>query len=509
MAFFHRAHMDVLAPEGMRREAPLEQAEIRSADWKPYVAASVEPPLCVDLDQTLLRTDLLYESLFALLKRNPLFAFALPAWLLRGKAHLKHQIAARVEIDPATLPYNQPFLDFLNAQHECGRRLILATASNRRLAQPIADHLGLFQTVIASDARTNLSGDAKLEGLRSIIGKEEFDYAANARVDLAIWRHARRAILVNPESKVKGEANRILPVERVFEDRPRRTLTVLRAMRVHHWVKNLLIFVPLVATHALLDLNLLGQAALAFLAFGLCASSVYLLNDLLDLPADRRHPTKRLRPLASGTLPIREGILLIPALLASAVALALLLPPLFLGVLGAYYATTLAYSFRLKREPTLDVLVLAGLYTVRVIAGGAAIGVIPSFWLLAFSMFLFLSLAVVKRYAELLAADGGEPVEGRDYRPADLAALSALGAASGLMAVLVLALYVNSEAVTVLYKRPELIWLLCPLLLYWMARVWLLTGRGEMHEDPVLFAIRDRVSHTLVLLAGIILWLAT
>lgn len=514
MAFFQKAHMDVLLHGELGHEALGRRPESRPATpletSEPRVASALEPPLCVDLDHTLLRTDLLFESLIALLKQNPFLGFALPLWLMRGKADLKRQIAARVEIDPATLPYHRPLLDFLRAQRAEGRRLILATASDRKLAQPIADHLGLFEAVVASDGETNRAGSAKLESLRALIGMQAFDYAANARTDLEIWRHARRAILVNPEPAVQPRARRIVTVERVFEDRPPWAHTVLRAMRLHHWVKNTLIFVPLIATHELLDLRLLGQAALGFLSFGLCASSVYLLNDLLDLPADRRHPTKRLRPLASGALSIPHAVSLIPMLLLGAVALALLLPPAFLAVLGMYYATTLAYSFRLKRVPTLDVLVLAGLYTVRVVAGGAAIGVVPSFWLLAFSMFLFLSLAVVKRYAELLPfKDGEDRVVGRDYRPVDLAALNALGAASGLMAVLVLALYVNSEAVTELYRQPELIWLLCPLLLYWMARVWLLTGRGEMHDDPVVFAIRDRASHVLALLSAAILWFAT
>lgn len=511
MGSYPKAQADVLSRplQNLMEPGPGYATHVAAVDIDAADEPIQEPPLCVDLDGTLLRTDLLHESLFELLRRRPLAVLAVPLWLWRGKAHLKQKIAARAPLDASALPYHEPFLAYLREQHHKGRRLILATAANVDLAREVARHLGLFERVVASDARINISGAVKLERLRALFGEGGFDYAGNGRADLEVWGHARRAILVNPDRGVPPAARNVARVERIFEDRPLRAWTLLRALRLHHWVKNLLLFVPLAATHALHEGALLAQAALGFLAFGLTASSVYLLNDLLDLNADRQHPGKRQRPFASGALPIAHGIGLIPILLVAGIGIAASLPPLFLPVLGAYYAATLAYSFGLKRVAILDVLVLAGLYTARVIAGGIAVGITPSFWLLAFSMFLFLSLAVVKRYSELLTIGGaGENLRRRGYCAADLGALNGLGAASGLMAVLVLALYVNSEAVTVLYGQPELIWLLCPLLLYWMARVWLLTGRGDMRDDPVLFAIQDRVSHALAAAAALILWLA-
>jgi 4-hydroxybenzoate polyprenyltransferase len=453
-------------------------------------------PLCVDLDGTLIRTDLLAESIFLLLKRNPLLAFLLPLWLFRGKANFKRQIADRVGIDPTLLPYHAQFLEYLRSEHARERPLVLATASNKKLAQQIADHLRLFDHVIASSDRSNLSGDRKLTELRDLFGDGEFDYAGNARVDLEIWPHARRAILVNPERGVLAAVRGLGTLEQVFDDEYRGLRPYLEAMRPHQWLKNLLVLVPLLAAHKVGDLEALSEAAVAFLAFCACTSSAYLLNDLMDLPADRRHPRKRHRPFAAGTASIIHGALLSAALLGVAAALGLFLPLEFLAALGGYYVTTFAYSVRLKQTPLLDVLVLAGLYTLRIIAGGAAVSIMPSFWLLAFSMFLFLSLAMVKRYAELLELEkeGLMSERGRGYQTVDLAILASLGGASGYLAVLVLALYINSDAVRTLYARPQAIWLLCPLLLYWVSRVWLAAQRNKMHDDPLLFALRDSVS---------------
>jgi 4-hydroxybenzoate polyprenyltransferase len=298
----------------------------------------------------------------------------------------------------------------------------------------------------------------------------------------------------------------------LFDDRVTGIRPYLRAMRVHQWLKNLLVLVPLFLSHRFYDPLLLAQAMLAFLAFSFCASSVYLLNDLLDLPADRRHPTKRHRPFAAGELQIQTGVALMAGLLIAAVLIGLFLPPGFLGLLAIYYVMTLGYSFRFKQAALVDVLVLAGLYTLRILSGSAAIGVETSFWLLAFSMFFFLSLALVKRYSEMLMMHGegreGFVSAGRGYGPGDLETLSQLGTASGYLAVLVLALYISSDDVRTLYTHPEAIWLLCPLLLYWISRLWLMARRDEMHEDPVVFAIEDRRSHLLALMGLAAIWAA-
>ncbi len=468
-------------------------------------------PLCVDLDGTLVRTDLLIEAVLALLKQNPLNALLLPLWLLKGKTHLKQQIAARVDLDPTRLPYDQPLLDYLRTEKVSGRELILATASHRKYAEQVACHLGLFDEVLATDAEANLSGTGKRDRLVARFGTGGFDYAAAGVSDLAVWSHAGAAIVVNAPPRVPDQVRGVTRIEVVLASPPPRPVDYFKAIRLHQWLKNLLVLVPLALAHQLDQPMLLLQATLAFLAFGLCASSVYLLNDLLDLPADRAHPTKRYRAFAAGTLPIRHGLALIPILLVAALALALLLPVSFLGSLALYYGLTCAYSLRLKRMVLLDVFTLTVLYTLRVIAGAAATGVVPSFWLLAFSMFLFLSLALVKRYAELLLIQQGERQDetvGRGYRLVDLETLSQFGITSGYLAVLVLVLYINGDTVSAQYRHPEVIWLLCPLFLYWISFIWLLARRGRMHEDPVLFAIEDRRSHWLFALMALIVWAA-
>lgn len=465
-------------------------------------------PLCVDLDGTLIRSDLLIESIVALLRINPLFLLLLPVWLVGGRAHLKQQIAERVELDPVPLPYNKPFLAWLRSQKKNGRALVLTTASNVKFANAIAKHLKLFNTVIASDTDTNNSGAKKGARLCEEFGDGKFDYAGNAFVDLKVWRHANAAIVVNPSRGVQSAVENLVPVAGVFDDRDETWLNYLRALRPHQWLKNVLVFAPMVLAHRMLEPHLIGQAFIAFLAFGLCASSAYLVNDILDLAADRRHPEKRKRPFASGAVPVVHGALLAPVLLAGSMALSFALPPLFAAVLGLYFLTTLIYSLFIKRTVLFDVIVLAGLFTIRLLAGGVAVGVPLSFWLLAFSMFLFLSLALVKRYVELrmLPDEPGRKLAGRGYRSADLETLAQFGISSGYMAVLVLALYIDSQAVTLLYGRPEIIWLLCPLVLYLVSRVWLLARRGEMHDDPLVFAIRDSRSLTAVALGGALMW---
>jgi 4-hydroxybenzoate polyprenyltransferase len=435
--------------------------------------------------------------------QNPLAALLTPFWLLDGKARLKTEIARRTDIDIALLPYNKRLLDYLQQQRAAGRRLVLATASPARHANQVAEHLGLFDEVLATEDGINLSGAEKSRLLVESFGENGFDYAGNGRPDLAVWRHARRALLVDPEPGVTRAARNLVTVDTVIENGRPGFGDYLKALRIHQWAKNILVFVPLLGAHRIGETDLLVNAVIAFFAFSLCASSVYLLNDLLDLPADRAHPNKRQRPFAAGTVPLVHGVIMVPVLLLTAFALALLLPPLFVLVLGLYYLGTLSYSFWLKRVVLVDVLLLAGLYTLRVLAGAAAVEIVTSFWLLAFSVFLFLSLALAKRHAELkvLLLHGSGKTQGRGYHASDLEALLSLGTASGYMAVLVLALYINSDEIQVLYSRPEVIWLLCPLLLYWISRVWLGAHRGKLHDDPVVFAMKDKVSRLVILIA--------
>lgn len=461
-------------------------------------------PICVDLDGTLLRSDLLLESTLALLALRPWMLFLLPWWLLRGKAHLKRQVASRVCLDPATLPYDPRVLDWLRANPH--RHRVLCTASDEGLARPVAAHLGCFEEVIASDGQRNLSGAGKARVLVERFGERGFDYAGNGPVDLAVWSHARRALVVNAGGGLARAAARRCELEQHWPANGGGLKAWLRALRLHQWLKNLLVFIPLLASHRFFQPEALLASTSGFVAFGLCASGVYLLNDLLDLPSDRRHPRKRLRPFASGALPLLHGALLAPLLALAGLGLAWWAEPRFAAVLAAYYVITLGYSLQFKRVVMLDVILLAALYTVRIIGGTVVIGAALSFWLLAFSMFIFLSLALLKRYTELaiMLAEGRSDAAGRGYAVEDLPLLQSLGAASGYLAVLVLALYINSPESIALYAQPKVLWLLCPLMLYWVSRAWVIAHRGGMHDDPVVFAATDRVSQVVALLCGAI-----
>jgi 4-hydroxybenzoate polyprenyltransferase/phosphoserine phosphatase len=474
-------------------------------------ARVLSPPLCIDLDGTLIRSDLLLESLLLLLKRNALYLFAAGFWLLRGgKAGLKAEIAARVTVNPAALPYNKELLAWLKSERAQGRELWLCTAANEKLAHAVAEHLGLFSGVLASDQSNNIAGQRKADELVERFGHGGFDYCGNERRDLAIWLCARGAIVVNGTPALERQAGATVTVVRTFPSSGRRLRAVVRALRPHQWAKNVLVLVPLFAAHRLGDLEALTDAVLGLIAFCLCASSVYLLNDMLDLEADRAHPRKCKRPFAAGDLSLSTGFALVPGLLAGAVLIAAFLPGKFQIWLAAYYFLTAAYSFALKRLLLIDAVALAGLYTLRIIAGAGAATVALSFWLLLFSVFLFLSLAFVKRYAELDSLRRQQRLQavGRGYHVEDLAVLQTFGAAAGYLSVLVLALYINSPDIQPLYHRPKLIWTLCVLMLYWISRVWMTAHRGAMHDDPVVYALRDRVSLGLGLIAAVTIALA-
>jgi len=454
--------------------------------------------LCVDLDGSLVDTDLLYESLLALLAHAPLHIFLIPLWLLRGKAFLKRELASRIALRPETLPYNANVVELLRTTSQ--RPRVLCTASDRLLAEPIARHLGLFEMVLASDGRDNLAGGHKARQLVEAFGERGFDYVGNGKVDLKVWSHAAGAWVVNNGDELARQAGELSEL-RGHWPAPERVRPWIKAMRLHQWLKNLLVFLPLLTSHRFLDLDAVANATLAFLAFGLCASGVYVLNDLLDLTPDRLHRRKRKRPFAAGSLPLLHGLFAAPVLGAGGLALSLACGPRFTLVLLTYFIATLAYSLRLKRVVMVDVVMLAGLYTIRIIGGAIAISGGLSFWLLAFSMFLFLSLALLKRYTELQAIQGtpNGGANGRGYDVDDLPMLQSLGAASGYIAVMVMALYINSPESIRLYHQPKLLWLICPVLLYWISRAWILAHRGKMHDDPVVFAATDRVSQVAIL----------
>lgn len=470
------------------------------------------PPLVVDLDGTLLRSDMLMETGMAFMRNQPANFIRPLKWLLQGKTSLKQGLAQNSEIDVSLLPYDPAVIELIEVERQTGRTIILATATHHSLADQIAGHLKLFDRVLATDANRNLSAERKRDLLVELYGEGGFDYVGNSLDDLSVWAASRKAYVVNPEAGVELRAKAFGNVEQVIVSNSSNYKDWLKALRLHQWMKNALIFVPLLAAHQFTNLTLVWQGILAFLFFGLCASSVYLLNDLLDLADDRHHHSKRRRPFASGKLSIKSGLLLFPLLLVIAFGgSALLLPWEFGATLVGYYVLTLLYSLLLKRRMAVDVIALAALYTMRIIAGAAAFELALTFWVLAFSMFMFLSLALVKRYAELHDArikGITEKTRGRGYYPADLEMISSLGASSGYLAVMVLALYIHDQETAALYAHPQVIWLACPLLLFWVTRVWMLTHRGQMHDDPVVFAIRDRVSLVVGALFGLVFWVA-
>jgi 4-hydroxybenzoate polyprenyltransferase/phosphoserine phosphatase len=459
-----------------------------------------ELPLAVDLDGTLVRTDLLIEAVMQLAKEHPGLLLMLPFWLARGKAHFKDEVFSRVDLAVESLPYNQPFLDYLKAEHERGRTLILATASSAAVAKKVAEHVGIFDAVMGSDAAHNLSGRNKATALVKQFGARNFAYAGNDDVDLHVWREAGEAFVVNPTPGLARKAAAVCKVGAVYDDRKSFTKLMFKAMRVHQWAKNVLIFTPLIFAHRFGDVSGMLKALIAFFAFTFTSSSVYLLNDLLDLESDRRHVEKRRRPFASGDLALKYGMLGAPALFVLGMGIAASFSPLFLAVLLGYYVVTLAYSLRLKEVVLADVMILAFLYAWRVFAGAVATGITLSAWFLAFFGFIFFSLALMKRASELILTvkSNGKANSRRGYRVEDLNQLVSFGSSSGYLAVLVLALYGTSPQVAALYERPQLLWLVCPLLLYWVSRMWLKAHRGEMPSDPLVFALKDRVSYIII-----------
>lgn len=462
----------------------------------PATPLSRPPPLCVDLDGTLLKTDTLWETAIAQLKAHPWKLALVPVWLLQGRARLKQKLAAGIALDCASLPYTPDFLEYLRQQHAAGRELILVSACDRSVGEQIAQHLGIFSEVMTSDGVTNLKSRAKARALTERFGAGGFDYAGNEAADLAVWAVARERLLVNaPPALARRIAADAAP-SRAFAAKRSPVRAGVRALRAHQWSKNMLVFVPVITAHAYLNFHAVAGAAAMFLAWCLVASGIYVTNDLLDLEADRRHPNKRLRPFASGDLAIGWGCALGPLLLAAGAAVAGGISLACLVTLLSYIAVSTAYSFHLKKRPLVDVFTLAFLFTVRVVGGGFASGYPVTMWLLAFTIFLFLGLAFLKRCSELVRIQslGRRHLGSRGYGVVDLNILEMFGVASAFVAIVVFALYLNSTVAEAQYRWPAALWGIAPCLLLWLCRLWLATARGEMHDDPIVYSIKDRVS---------------
>ncbi|MEX5745636.1 UbiA family prenyltransferase [Massilia sp. X63] len=465
---------------------------------------SASIPLVVDLDGTLTPTDTLVESVLLLAKQSPFDLLRLPLWLARGREVMKAEVAARVSLAPEQLPYRQDLLDYLRQEKAGGRQIVLATAAHRAIADGVAGHLGLFDRVLASDGSRNLKGSNKLAAIRAEVGPD-FAYAGDSAADLAVWEGAQAAVLVGASRAVSSAVRRRHPVEKEFSRPAAGPATWRKALRMHQWAKNLLLFVPLLTAFSFYPEDL-ATMLLAFLCFSGAASATYIANDLWDLGNDRRHPRKKLRPFASGALPITSGVAAATLLLAGAFGLAFAINTGFAAMLLAYVVLTTAYSWWLKERVLIDVLVLSMLYTMRIVTGSVAVGIHTSAWLLAFSLFVFLSLALVKRCSELqlMQQRGQAGAHGRDYRVVDLAVLWPMGLASALAAVVVLGLFINAPETEQRYASPVLLWGLAGLMIYWLGRLWIKTARGEMDDDPVLYALKDRGSRMAVGLMAVI-----
>ena len=466
-------------------------------------APAAPVPLVIDLDGSLLRSDMLYESLFALLAQHPLRALWSLLWLVRGKAALKRRLAELAPVDVSLLPYSNAVIEEIRSARAAGRPVWLVSASDSLWLRRIADHLGLFDGVIGSDGARNLRGSAKADALVAEFGWRGFDYLGDDQADLPVWDKARQVLVAHPLPKFLRQIKGKYPSARGVGS-PGKPQDRLRALRLHQWLKNLLVFLPMLAAHRF-TLQALSAAAQAFLAIGLAASALYLINDMLDLGRDRAHPTKRLRPLAAGTLTMQEAMMLIPILVVGTILATSTLPHVVLAVIGLYAGLSLAYSLLLKRLMMLDIVALAALYGVRLVLGAAAGGVHLSAWLGAFSLFFFSCLALAKRMTELSHKRGPGALPGRDYQSGDEPLLAALAAAAGMVSVLVFALYVNNPDVRMLYRAPGHLWLVCPVMVYWLGRVLLLAHRGKINADPVIFAATDWISLLCVALAGGIL----
>jgi 4-hydroxybenzoate polyprenyltransferase len=459
-------------------------------------------PLAADLDGTLVATDTLFESALSLIRQRPWSILLMLVWLSRSKVVLKAAIAERVTPHAESLPFRRDLVEYLRSERSKGRTIVLATASHRTTADSVAACLGVFDVVLASTDSVNLKGTSKRDALVNLYGLRGFDYIGDSKADKPVWAACRIGHVAGrmrrlPESVLAAGTQQ----GEVFSMPRTRMKAVLREIRVYQWVKNLLVFVPALLNHHF-DLDIVKALATAFLGFSFVASGTYVINDIFDLEADRRHLRKCRRPLASGQISISLGIALAVGLLLAGILLGLTNSLQLVACLVGYLALTLLYSSYIKGKPIIDVVVLAMLYTLRVYAGGLVSRAYVSPWLFQFSIFLFLSLAFVKRYSELQRSSVQQSLEarGRGYRLEDLSIVGQAGLGSGLLAGLVMALYVNGQDTLKVYPHPEMLWVVCPLFVYWIIRVWLIAHRGNMHEDPILFAFRDHVSYIVAFL---------
>lgn len=454
-----------------------------------------KPLLVVDLDGTLIRSDMLYETFWSAFSSDWTVPFKALGTLFSGRAKLKSYLYQASDLDISLLPYNQSVIDYIIAYRKEGGKVALVTASYHKLAEEIADYLGIFDEVHGSNETLNLKGKHKAKFISEHFKDTPYIYMGDSAADIPVWENAEQAITVNASKSVQSSAEKVNQNTQHISGHKPLIMDYLKAWRPHQWLKNVLVFLPIFAAHRT-EIELLIYSIVAFISFSFVASSVYIINDLLDLNADRSHPRKKKRPFAAGIIPINSGMLLALCLFMSGSVCAFVVNPLFLCVLMGYFILTFLYSLYLKRKAIIDIFTLAGLYTIRIVGGAVATNIELSFWLLAFSIFIFLSLAAVKRQAELVDLTKRDlwKIQGRGYRADDLPMVTMIALSSGFMSVLVMALYLHSPEVIELYRLPSALWGVCALLLYWICRMVFKTHRGKMNDDPIVFAIKDKFS---------------
>lgn len=459
-------------------------------------------PLCVDLDGTLVTTNTLFETAVGALKKNPFFIIPLLGAMSVSKAEAKHVIGRQFFINASPVPYNTTFLNWITEQHANGRRLILATASDHNIAIQISQELGIFSEVIASTPSASVTASGKALVLCRIFGTKGFAYAGNSRSDILVWNCAKSAILVDTPQYVVHRINKDVVIEKQFTTHTTPKFKVIAgAMRVHQWTKNTLLFLPALSAHVLTQPNIALHAVLGFISFSFLASAVYIFNDIADISSDRTHVTKKNRPIASGRISLKNALILGTICLFLSILIATTtLPISFIGILALYLGINVWYSLLAKKIAYIDIIILAGLYVLRIFAGSFATGITTSKWLFAWALFFFLSLAIIKRITELLPLnDVSQIAHGRGYKKSDTTLLTYIGISSSVMSVIILGFYIQSNTVYSLYEAPFMLWTIVGIILVWLIRIWKLALLGKIPADPVLFATKDVASYIAIL----------
>ncbi len=458
-----------------------------------------------DLDHTLIHTDLLYEQFLIAVKKNPLVIFTIFFILLKGKLALKKYFSEIAPIHAEDLPYNEQVLEKVRQFKKQGISCFLVSASWHTEVSKIANYLGFFNSAFGSNESVNLKGINKLKLIQEQWGHQQWAYVGDSNSDLSIWKKANLAISVNASASTVSKLKSLNNNHEIIHTQKNIFVSFFKAIRIHQWVKNILVFIPIILAHRIFETDLLTKSFLAFILFSFCASSIYLLNDLFDLSADRRHQKKKSRPLASGDFPIPAGIFFFFVFSVASLLTAFTIDEKVGMTLLLYFILNLLYTFKFKSTMILDVILLAVMYNLRILFGGELTHIPISHWLLSFSIFFFLGLAFIKRYSELIKHSESSKKNNRAYVSEDRGMIAMLGVSCSLLSVFVFSMYLSSDSVRILYQKQNNLWALTPILVYWLSRTWLLTYRGQVDDDPVAFAIKDKTTYFVGILSLLVI----